>query len=242
MIKVKEINPCDPQQWVEKFFENPFYQGIAEKYQMHISSHREMSILKATLHHTVYETGRKFLHDYNILDIVPYYYIDFLLQTNPKTILDLGCGLNIFKAHIPEVQGLDADKNSNYDIFDFFDSTYVAGHQQFVDAVISINCIHFSDIKSITQRLQWVADIVKPGGRGFVSTNLETWLMYTERSVIGDLFGPQPKFDDIVNFVNEQILNTKLNFVVYDWPVLHLTEHSTIRDDLNGNIRLVFEK
>jgi len=242
MNTVQQINPCNSQQWLGQFLKHPFYQKIADKYKMHITSYREMSILKASLHHTVYETGRKFLHDYKILDVVPYYYIDFLLQKNPQSILDLGCGLNIFKNHIPGIIGMDADPNSKYDIFDHFDSDFVSGHQEFVDSVISINCIHFNPITTITQQLQWVAELVKPGGRGFVSTNLETWLMCTDKAEIEKLFGQQPRFDDIVAYVNEQMLNTKLNFLVYDWPVLHYTEHSTIRDDYNGNIRLVFEK
>lgn len=242
MINIKEINACNSQQWLEEFLRHPLYQNIAKKYKTHISTYREMSILKASLHDTVYELSRKFTQDYGILDVVPFYYIDFLLQKNPQTILDLGCGLNVFKEHIPGIIGLDADAASNYDIFDHFDQDFVTGHQQTFDAVISINCIHFSSIESITQRLLWVADLIKPHGRAFVSTNLETWLMYTDRTVIEKLFGPKPKFDDIVNFVNDKILDTKLKFLVYDWPVLHYTEHATIRDEHNGNIRLVFEK
>ena len=40
--------------------------------------------------------------------------------------------------------------------------------------------------------------------------------------------------------MQDQILQTELDFIVIDWPVLHITDNSTICDDLNGNIRLVF--
>jgi len=242
MINVKEKNVCQSESWLKEFMNNEFYQKIAEKYKLHICSYREMSILKAALHTTVYELTRKFTEDYRVLDVVPYYYINFLLEKKPQAIVDLGCGLNIFKNHIPGIIGIDADKNSKADVFVSFDSEFASGHQNFYDALISINCIHFSSIETITSRLSQVAHLLKPGGRGFVSTNLETWLMYTDAQTIRKLFGHQPKFDDIINYVNDQVLSTKLNFIVYDWTVLHHTEHSTIRDDHNGNIRLVFEK
>jgi hypothetical protein len=65
--------------------------------------------------------------------------------------------------------------------------------------------------------------------------------MYTTQEQNQALFGKQPSFEAIVNYINDQILDTGLKFLVVDWPVLHISEHSTIRDDLNGNVRLVFE-
>jgi hypothetical protein len=241
MINVKELNKCDTAQWLDSFRKNNFYKTILNDYDYCISSYREMSILKACLHHTVYETARTFTEQYRILDVVPYYYIDFLLKNHPKTIIDLGCGINNFKKYIPGLVGIDADREATQaDIFDFFDSDFSQGHQQCCDALMSINAIHFSPVNTITQRLKWLAELIRPGGTAFVSTNLETWLMYTDKSTIYQLFGPVPMFDNIVNYINDQILATNLNLVVNDWPVLHYTEHSTIRDDYNGNIRLVF--
>ena len=238
---VNEIRPLDQQQWFEKFLSIPKYCKIADQHQHVISSYKEMTLLKAILHDTVYENGRKFLNLYNILDIVPYYYIDYILENNPESILDLGCGLNVFKNFIPGIVGMDADPNSPADIKDFFDQDYVLGHQHKYDALISINTIHFAPVDTITQRLLWASKLICSGGKGFVSFNLETWLMHTSPDTVKKLFGPVPVFDNVINFVNDQIVNTKLDFLVVDWPVLHITEHSTIRDDLNGNIRLVFE-
>lgn len=241
MINVKELNVCKADYWENEFKHNDFFQHIASNYALSVFSHRDMTILKAALHHTVYETPRVFLEEYRILDAVPYYYIKFLLEKQPNIVVDLGCGINNFKPYIPGLVGIDCNhKIKKSDVVDRFDQDFVTGHQQFCDALMSINVIHFSPINTITQRLKWVSELICSGGRGFVATNLETWLMHTPAEQIKKLFGARLKFDDIANYVNEQIIATGLDFIVVDWPVLHGSEHSTIRDELNGNIRLVF--
>lgn len=239
MINVQEIKSYDPTRWREYFSSDPYYQNISQSYQTVIYSYKEMSLLKAALHYTVYETPRVFLKNYNILDAVPYYYINFLLEKSPEVIVDIGCGVNYFKPHLNLI-GIDADPESNFDVFDYFDRDFATNHRHYYESLISINTIHFAPIHLITERLLLVAQLIKPGGRGFVSFNLETWLMHTDKNQIEFLFGKCPSFDDIVNYINEQILQTGLDFIVFDWPVLHITDNSTIRDDLNGNIRLVF--
>ena len=66
--------------------------------------------------------------------------------------------------------------------------------------------------------------------------------MYTDIACISQLFGPSPQLDDIVNYVDHAVKSLSLDLVVYDWPVLRVAPESTIRDDLNGNIRLVFQQ
>jgi hypothetical protein len=240
MSNVKELNPCIGNKWMDEFCTIELYQQISKRYKYTVSSYREVSLLKAALYHTVYTTSRQFLEDYRILDIIPYYYIKFLLETNPKSILDLGCGINVFKDYLPGVIGVDADEKSLCDVVDHFDQEYAQGHKYNYDSVISINAIHFAPINTIAERLKWVAGLAKTGGRVFVSFNLETWLMYSDKETIQSLFGNVLTFDAVVNYVDAQISDTGLDFIVKDWPILHTNEHSTIRDDLNGNIRLVF--
>ena len=242
MINIKEINPCDPVAWLEEFKANSFYQNIAKNFNHVIGTNREMTVLKAALHHTVYEKSRNFCNDYKILDSLPYYYIEYLRAIDPKDVIDIGCGLNIFKNVFPNIVGLDADVNSKCDVFDFFDQDFVNSHQKSYDALITINTIHFLPVTRITQQLQWLASMLKDQGRAYVSFSLETWLMHTDKHTCQLLFGNYPSFDSIVNYVNDQILATQLNFLVVDWPVLKIPNDGTIRDDYNGNIRLVFSK
>ena len=241
MINVQEKNVFPGACWLNEFPKITYFEHIPQHYQHLITTHKDMSFLKAALHHTVYELPRVFLEQYKILDTVPYYYIKFLMEKNPKTILDLGCGSNVFKPFLHGIVGMDADPDAAADIHDFFDEEYTQGHIHAYDSVISINAIHFSAIDTISKRLIWISKLVRPGGAAFVSFNLETWLMYSNLELIKKLFGDFPKFDDVINYVYDQILATKLHLVVMDWPCLHITEHSTIRDGLNGNIRLVID-
>jgi len=242
MITVKEINPINAEDWLAKFQQSELFRCIRNDYQHVISSYREMTVLRAALNHTVYAKSRDFCKQFDILDVVPYYYIQKVMEINPEVVIDLGCGLNVFKKTWPNIIGIDADENSNCDIMDHFDRDFVQGHQQYCDALISINAIHFAPIDQITERLQWCANLVKPGGRAFVSFNLETWLMYTDIACISQLFGSSPQLDDIVNYVDHAIKSLSLDLIIYDWPILRVAPESTIRDDLNGNIRLVFQQ
>jgi SAM-dependent methyltransferase len=242
MITVKEINPIHVETWLAEFQQSDLFHCIRSDYQHVISSYREMTVLRAALNHTVYAKSRDFCQQFGILDVVPYYYIQKVMEINPELVIDLGCGLNVFKKTWPNIIGIDADENSNCDIMDHFDRDFAQGHQQYCDALISVNAIHFAPIDQITQRLQWCANLVKPGGRAFVSFNLETWLMYTDIACISQLFGSSPQLDDIVNYVDHAVKSLSLDLIIYDWPILRVAPESTIRDDLNGNIRLVFQQ
>lgn len=238
---IQQLNPI-PEDWVTTFKHSDFYQKISHQYQHVAASTREVTMLKAALHRTVYETARKFCDDYNILDAVPYYYIQYLTEIQPKKFVDIGCGINVFKKTLDNLQGIDNDPQSRSDVFDTLDEDFVAGHANQFDAVITMNTIHFAPINEISERLSWIEQILAPGGRAFVSFNLETWLMYTGRSQIDKLFGPIPSFQDVIRYVDQAIDLVSVKYLVRDWPILRTTTESTIRDDYNGNIRLVFEK
>ena len=243
MFTVKETNICDTGQWLEKFKTTDVFKSIQHSYSHVVSNYQEMSLLKAILHDNVHELPRRFTCDYQVLDTEPYYYLDLIMKDTPSKVLDLGCGRNVFKLAYPQIIGMDCDPEySTPDVFDHFDQDYVQGHRDMFDAVIAINSIHFAEIDQLTQRLQWVSDIVRPGGRGFVSFCLETWLMCTPAIKIIEIFGGIPTFADVVEYINQCILDTHLNFVVVDWPVLRATSVSRVGDDYNGNIRLVFQK
>jgi hypothetical protein len=237
---IQELRPYNSQTWLSEFVDSEVYQQLQLKYQHVVASHQDMSLLRAAWHTSVYEAGRQFCEDYGVLDATPYYYIKFLLENRPNTIVDLGCGLNIFKTAWPNIIGIDADPSCPCDVFDHFDQDFVAGHANFCDALISINTIHFAPITSVAERLIWVAQLVRPGGRAFVTFNVETWLMYTEKNIIDELFGSRPRLDQVITYIDQQVRDTGLELVVNDWPILRIPEEGTIRDDLDGNVRLVF--
>jgi hypothetical protein len=243
-IRVKEINPYSANQWRDQFKNIKLYQDIISDYDHVVYSWRESTVLKAALHDTVYVTDRYIGELYRILDAVPYYYLYHTMVNNPEIIVDLGCGTNPFKKTWPNIIGIDSHYNpgtiANDAVVTHFDKDFAAEHQGMCDALISINAIHFDSIYTIKDRLQWVAQLVRPGGRAFVSFNVETWLMHTAKEEIRAIFGQWPKFDDIINYIYDQVLATKFDFVVSDWPVVRIPDSGTIRNSHNGNVRLVF--
>ena len=238
---IEQVNPLDIEKWKKSFLNNSFYSKNFSNYNHIIFSYQEMTLLKASLHHTVYEVPRRFCKQYKILDAVPYYYIDYLLEKNPKTIVDIGCGENVFKDYL-NIIGIDSDESSNYDIFDNVDEDYAKQHKNMYDAIITINTIHFEPITEIFNRINLIKSMLASGGRAFVSFNVETWLMHTNNDIIKQIFGKELSLDEVLLYIHKQIKNCNLNLLVYDWPILKISEESSIRDDLNGNVRIVFEK
>jgi len=239
---IKQLNPICAKTWHREFSQTEHYAQACGMYKHVISSYREMSLIKAAWHDSVYDTSRAVLEQHQVFDIVPHYYIKYLLEISPNTILDIGCGENIFKKIYPNIVGMDSDSKAKSDLFDHFDQDFVNGHVNVFDAVITINTVHFTAVTDIQQQLKWIHQILKPGGRAFVSTNLETWLMHTSKDCVLDLFPGVPDFYAVLNYVHQQAVDTGLNFLVMDYPALSISEDSTIRDEYNGNLRWVFTK
>lgn len=243
----RNLNPYVSSQWRTLFPKTELYKKIKSNFNFEhvIYNYKEMNFLKAALNPTVYAIPRNVLREHQILDALPYYYIQWILEKNPAVILDIGCGTNPFDVAIPNIIGIDDQSCpptvSPVAIKCQFNSEFVSMHQQMSDAVISVNGIHFSPMWNIRTRLLEVAQLLRPGGRAFVSTNAETWLGSTPTEETQNKFGKYPELNDILDYMHNQVLSTNLKFLVSDWPVYDITEHGPIRDDLNGNIRLVFE-
>jgi hypothetical protein len=233
---IEEVNKYTPD------YKNKFCNLWPQVSASHlIQGQKEATILKAALNDTVYIPTRQFCYNNDIVDILPFYYLDYLALEREDFVLDLGCGVNPFKKFVTNLQGLDADKNANYDILDHFDADYVQGHKGIWSKIIAINSIHFAPITQVAYQLNLLAELLENNGRAFVATNLETWLMHTEPQIIKNIFGDYPNFRDIVEYFDQQVKQTGLKLLVYDWPILDSSYETSIRDDYNGNIRLVFQ-
>jgi hypothetical protein len=81
-------------------------------------------------------------------------------------------------------------------------------------------------------------NIVKPGGRGFVTFNATRMLELTSKEELEQLFSTQIINGPLViNYVRNIIQNISVKFLVID---LYIDKE--INEIMNGNIRLVFEK
>lgn len=167
--------------------------------------------------------------------MVPFYYINFLLEKSSDKIYDLGCGWNIFKKYIPNIIGVAAeDPLSQYfygDIHDLVDESYVRYHQNYFESVFSINALHFCPIDNLRDVVLDFASMIKSGGRGFLAINLQRMI---DRAV------DRRKFLDF-NFNYDLYVRTELNNVPFNYLVFDV-DLTVLDDSMDGNIRLVIEK
>lgn len=171
--------------------------------------------------------------------VVPFYYLDFLLEKTPTSIIDVGCGANIFKRIIPCIHGIDPILDNPYaDEVGSFDSEFSQRHKDEYESVFSINAIHFISLVDFEKRILEFINIVKPGGRGFVTFNLTRMLELTSKEELEQLFSTQViTIPLIVEYIRSAIRNISIKFLVVD---LYIDKE--INEIMNGNIRLVFEK
>jgi len=196
------------------------------------TAHPDMDNLLFTPRLVALEAASKF-------SVTPLYYLDFLLEKNPTSIVDIGCGANIFKRIIPCIHGIDPiPDNPHCDEIGFFDSEFSQAHTDEYESVFSINAIHFISLIDFEKRLLEFINIVKPGGCGFVTFNATRMLELTSKEELQQLFGDIfPNSQTITDYVRRIIQNISLKFLVID-----LCINQELDEVMNGNIRLVFEK
>lgn len=171
--------------------------------------------------------------------VAPLYYLDFLLEKNPRVVVDIGCGANIFKRIIPCIHGIDPTPDNTYaDEFGTFDSEFSQAHKDEYESVFAINSVHFVSFIDFEKRLLEFINIVKPGGRGFVTFNVTRMYERTSNEEFEKLFGgigvnPQT----VTDYVCRVIQNISAKFLVID---LYIDKE--FNEIMNGNIRLVFER
>jgi hypothetical protein len=92
-----------------------------------------------------------------------FYYIDKLYDNRPSTVVDVGCGENLWKKWFPNIIGFDPtpSQHSQYDFIDYFDSEFSSGHTAWYDCGMALNSVHFVDWADIPQQLDLAMNIVK---------------------------------------------------------------------------------
>ena len=194
-------------------------------------------------HYTFPATPRQLCGDPTTkMSMVPFYYLNYLLDKNPKEIYDLGCGWNIFKKYIPNIIGVGAEDPNSPDFFgdihDVVDDEFIAGHQNYFESVFAINSLHFISLDLLSNRVSDFVSMIRPGGRGFLTLNLIKMLERTAPDYLITTFQTQkPTKKDADNYVRIEL--GKLNF---NWLVFDVTVFEKLDDGMDGNIRLVIER
>jgi len=222
-----DINKYDQNKFQEYFQKTSIYHQLLE----------DFDILSFEYHFQPRSkwTPRQNNADRNLptkFSVVPFYYLDYLVNANPVEIYDIGCGWNIFKKYIPNIIGVGAeslDSGIFYgDKFDHFDDDYVLGHQNYFESVFSINALHFCPLSKIRQRVLDFSSIIRPGGKGFLALNCKR-MMEVEHI---DEF-------HIVEIENQ--IRTDLYTLPFELEVFEV-DLSTLDNWMDGNIRMIIKK
>ena len=174
-----------------------------------------------------------------LFNISVFYYIKFLTELNPDRIVDIGCHNNLLKKVCPIIYGISNNpKHVNADEISSFNSEFSKKHQNQFQCAMSICSLHFVSLTRFEQRVADFVNIVKPGGRGFVTFNIVRSIEASFNEELEQLFQTiNPTSQQIASYIDQKIKNMPYKFLVVE----NLIEQ--VKDEtMNGNVRLVFEK
>jgi hypothetical protein len=177
--------------------------------------------------------------------VVSLWYLNFLIEQRPTTIVDIGCGANLFKPVIKtifdiDIYGIDPEiNNAAADELDFFDSDFSKGHANMYKSAFSINALHFIPISDFSKRVNEFYNVISPGGWGFLSLNSQRMINNgSDNQCKIDIFGVE---NPTPNQIEEYVIN-ELNVLDIDFIVKDILINKVQDEYMDGNIRLVFKK
>jgi hypothetical protein len=221
----QNINPYDPEQFKKQFESTDICGNITKDFDTLWWDQRIKFFDSLTPRHAVsiYTLG---------FSMIPFYYLQPLLEKNPISIYDLGCGANILKKYIPNIIGVDKSNSQLCypDIEGRVDAEYIKTHQNYFQSVFSINALHFRPLTELRSVYEEFISMVAPGGRGFLSVNIQR-MIESEKNLL-------PGVDNINydSYVRTQLDNLPCKYLIFDVNL------DIVDEWLDGNIRLVFER
>jgi len=221
---MKNLNPYDQEQFQAEFETTQTFQALKQKYnRVSFDKFFENNRMLPTPRH-IYAGGYP-----TEVSAVPWYYLNYL--NNSKLVVDLGCGVNFFKPYFSNFVGIGAENQDSAffgDLHDFVDDDFYKEHIGAYDSVFSINALHFQPLKNLRNICINFSNILKPGGRGFLSLNVKRML---EQAYFKHLLST-----DLDSWVRGQLTNFPEKILVLD------IDFSVLDAWMDGNIRIVFEK
>jgi hypothetical protein len=186
------------------------------------------------IYHQIGRTPRQHLGTRKF-SVVPFYYLKYLTDRNPKVMYDIGCGWNIFKKYIPNIIGIDNNIHSlesHADQCVEVDDKYIQQHQNFFESAFAINSLHFHPLSDLRKIVLDFISMLAPDGSGFLAINLQRMIERDPRFNNNSL----PDFD-FETEVRTQLENIPATYLVFDVDL-----SSGYNNAMNGNIRLVCHK
>ena len=129
-------------------------------------------------------------------------FVEACTTINPSLVIDAGCGRNLYKDIIPNLQGFDI---GDYEEADFQSTILDANFEkESADAVISQGVIHFYSKATIKKNIKQVVEWVKPGGKLCMMVNYNDQNMRTMLHLTNNTLSIVPWDDDFLNEVTQE--------------------------------------
>lgn len=162
-----------------------------------------------------------------------FYYIDFLYNNNPETIIDVGCGECIWKKWFPRIIGFDSRLKpvNDCDFTDFFDEDFSKFHQNKWANGMALNSIHFIRWEQILDQIDLAMNIIQ-----------NNFLFTFNFEVIKNI--PNLEMQELVYEFKNILSTSNYKILLFDAPVLRgfnsviVKQHS----DINGTVRFILSK
>lgn len=224
----QDIHPYNKEEFEKQFTNLPLHDRLLN----------DFDVLMWDYYTDPYDAGtpRQHLGDKNLcktrFSVAIFYYLNFLVEKNPKKIYDLGCGWNIFKKYIPSVIGVGDEtpggKDFFADIHDYVDDDYIRGHQNYFESVFSICSLHFVPMTFIRKRVLDFASMVKLAGRGLITFNAQRLLDADPNMT--------KRGHELELWIRQELSDLPFTVLQFDLDL------KKINNSMDGNIRLIFEK
>ena len=250
-ILVNKIILPDRKQWKEDFLKSEMFDKI-KQISIALRVETPLQIIDWVLDEsernlTTYRDTRRDTHDYTPreyhmykgrITLSSFYMIDYLVKnTKEYPIIDIGCGMNLFKSVYPII-GLDDDPRA--DIQGRFDKKFMEDHKEKFSAAIAINSLHFIPLNQIKDRIQQFSHIIRPNGLGYMTLNIQRLIEKTNQ--VDPEFIISKKLDCILNL--REYVFEKVSSICDTLELLYYEDNVDEIDDdyMDGNIKIIFRK
>jgi hypothetical protein len=179
-----EYKTFNKDQFEQEFSKSAIYQRLANEYPTLCT---EITDVPDLAYDSPYKMPRTVLQNQGIFVYSIFYYIDLLLEINPKIILDVGCGENFLKKYIPEIVGMDPVREAA-DIPEYFDDNFVSQHIGEYDCAMAVMSIGQVSLLEFKNRINQFGKIIKSGGRGFMAFSLGRLVNCTQPHEFAEIF------------------------------------------------------
>lgn len=178
-------------------------------------------------------TPRARLGDFRSTTRDIFYYISWLYDNDPQSVIDYGCGTNTFKKWFPNIFGIDF-MNWPFNETDLITpdmNQFISEHQGAFDCGIAVNSTHFGNIDIVRENIIRCMTLIKPKGRFLFTINT---LVVEQYSAGSEYYMKEANVNGIYNLVKD----IPYNVLLLDAPELEVS----FLNGLNGNIRFILEK